>query len=276
MPGFFIYNGKMFAAGDTPISPDNRSFRFGDGLFETIRVRNASMPLWPQHSSRLFHDMATLKFEIPKLFTSEKLEEDIHRVLQKNEIRNARIRITVFRGDGGLYDMDNLQPNYIIQSWLLPEGPPPFNENGLQLGFFPAGQKSMDQFANIKSNNFLIYAMAALHAKEHNLNDALVLNSAGRIADAAIANLFWVKDDGIFTTALSEGPVNGIMRSKIIESVPVTEMVISPDELLLADEVFLTNAVRGIQWVAGIGETQGFDHAVSSRLYNEIILPIFS
>ena len=271
-----MHNGKLLPEGATPISPANRSFRFGDGLFETIRMSNGSLPLWSFHAHRLWKGMGLMKFELPKLFHPEKLEEDIQKTCHKNGLKNARIRLTVFRGDGGLYDPVNLHPNYIIETWPLTEAIPLLNSNGLQTGFYEEGRKSIDAYSNVKSNNFLPYAMAALYAKEQQWNDAIILNTFGRIADSTMANIFWVKDDEVFTCPLSEAPIAGTMRKRIMEQEKVVEMPCSKEELLQSDEVFFTNAVRGIQWVAGIADRRGLANRVSSRLYQEIIVPLFS
>ena len=276
MPGFFIHNGKLLPEGATPISPANRSFRYGDGLFETIRMSNGKIPLWDLHRRRLFEGLKTLRFDIPRLFTPSGLQEDIEKLCRKNGLTKARIRLSVFRSDGGLYDPENLHPNYIIESWPLTDAIPEFNINGLQIGIYEGGRKSADAFASLKSNNFLLYAMAALHAKEQHWNDAIVLNTEERIADSTIANVFWTKGDEVFTCPLAEGPINGVMRKWILQHTRVTEIPITVEGLLQADEVFLTNAIKGIQWVAGIGEKQGMPNRISGRLYHEIILPLFS
>lgn len=276
MPGFFVLNGKLLPEGATPISPANRSFRYGDGLFETIRMANGKIPLWDLHWRRLFDGLKTMKFDVPRLFKPAELEEVIYKVCRKNGLANARIRLTVFRGDGGLYDYANLHPQYSIETWSLPEALPLFNSNGLQVGIYEDGRKSADAFANLKSNNFLLYVMAALQAKEKQWNDALVLNTQDRVADSTIANVFWTKNDEVFTCPLSDGPVNGVMRNWIMKHVEVTEVCASVETIMQSHEIFLTNAVRGIQWVAGIGEHQDLGNAISTKFYHEIVKPLFS
>ena len=234
------------------------------------------MPLWDLHRRRLFGGLKTLSFDIPRLFTPSRLQEDIEKLCRKNELKNARIRLTAFRSDGGLYDPENLHPNYVIETWPLHEAVPQFNINGLQAGIYKGGRKSADALSSLKSNNFLLYVMAALHAKEQHWNDAFVLNTEGRIADSTIANVFWTKGDGVYTCPLSEAPVDGVMRKWIMQHTDVTEKPLAEDELMEADEVFLTNAVRGIQWVSGIGERQGLSNRISGSLFHDIIQPLFS
>jgi branched-chain amino acid aminotransferase len=166
----------------------------------------------------------------------------------------------VFRGNGGLYDPENHFPNYIIQTWPLVQADRLFNEKGLLIDIFPDGRKARDVFSNLKSNNYLVYAMAALYAKQRQLDDCLVLNSDGRVCDSTIANIFCIKNGIIYTTALSEGCVAGVMRRHVLEQVrqagyPVFEKEIDTGFLQDADEIFLTNALQGLRWVKQFRES---------------------
>lgn len=245
----------MLQANKAIISADNRSFRYGDGCFETMKMINGDIALSHYHFERLFSSSHLLKFKPESFFTHTYLTEQIKKLAEKNNHQKlARIRLTIFRGDGGLYDLDNLSPNYIIESFELHSEILKLNENGLTTSLFKDARKTCDNFSHIKSNNFLPYIMAAIWAKENKLNDAFVLNSFNRIADATIANIFIVKNGIIKTPALSEGCIAGVMRRHLIkciqqENIPFEETQIEPQELLEADEIFLTNAIRGIQWV---------------------------
>jgi branched-chain amino acid aminotransferase len=275
MPGFYISNGKFLTEQEAAIHPNNRSYRYGDGLFETIRVTKGSMPLWDLHAERLWKGLARLQFQLPKLFTPEMLHEKIISLCRKNRLEHARVRLTVNRGQGGILEPADPIPEYTIESWPLDQQPR-FNENGLTIGIFPEGRKAIDPFANLKSNNYLLYVMAALHARNHKWNDALVLNSEGRIADSSIANIFWVKQGEIFTPPLAEAPVNGVMRKHLLSEVKVTQVPMLPTEIEEASEIFLTNAVRGIQWVGSCGAKEFASNQMSLSLYNKIIRPLFS
>ena len=97
--------------------------------------------------------------------------------------------------------------------------------------------------------------MAARQAKQNKWNDALVLNTAGNIIESAIANIFWVKDGNIYTPPLAEGCVAGVMRRHLLQITPgIAEKPLTIDALSAADEVFLTNAIKGIRWVRYVGE----------------------
>lgn len=272
MPGgYFVHNGQLFREGKAVISPDNRSFRYGDGLFETMRVINGNIILKQLHFERLLSGMKLLQFDIPDFFTAAHLEADILSLCKKNRIEDAVIRLVVFRSDGGLYDLEDMRPNYIIQSIALQKmSLPRESEDGIVIDIYEEATKACNKFSAVKSNNFLPYLMAALHAKQKKLGDCLILNQYGRIADATIANVFTIKGDTIITPPLSEGCVAGVVRRFFIETLPsngfnVEEKPISVEDLQHADEVFLTNAVRGIRVVKKF-RNKNYTSAFTSRI----------
>ncbi|MES2776138.1 MAG: aminotransferase class IV [Bacteroidota bacterium] len=254
-------NGKLLNEKNALVSVNNRSFRYGDGCFETIKLVNGKISLPEFHLDRLFASLRLLQFEAPSFFTPPFIIQSISDLVERNKHQQlARVRLTIFRGNGGLYDPENHHPNYLIQSWPLKPENNNLNENGLVLGTYPNGFKAADAFANIKSNNFLLYAMAALYSKQQHWNDALVLNHRETFADATIANLFIISNKTIITPPLSDGPVNGTMRRYLLQQLPVLgytvkEQSISSELLNEADECFLTNAIYGMKWVKQHGDT---------------------
>jgi len=280
MASYFLnYNGKLYKDGELFISPNNRSFRYGDGCFETMKMVNGKIIHRDLHMERLFSSLETLQFDLPKLFTPATIEKQVAELAEKNKHNNlGRIRLMVFRGDGGLYDVDN-RPNYLIQSWEMGAANNSLNENGLDIGIYPDARKSCDMFSPIKNNNYLCYAMAALWAKKHNLNDALVLNAFGRVADASIANVFIVQDGIIKTPALTEGCVSGVTRRYLLqclrkEGMPVQETTIAAEDVLQAQEVFLTNAAYGIRWVKSCGASN-YTLQAAGLVYKNFIEPLY-
>ena len=272
MPGYFVHNGQLFREGKAVISPDNRSFRYGDGLFETMRVINGNILLKALHFERLLRGMKLLQFDIPEFFTAVQLEEDIVSLCKKNRIEDkAVVRLVVFRNDGGLYDLEDMRPNYIIQGMPLQQYPvAPTGDGGLVIDIYPDASKACNIFSEVKSNNFLLYVMGAMYARQNGLGDCLILNQYGRIADATIANVFWIKNGGIHTPPIEEGCVAGVTRRFLLQQLPaagytINEQPLTPDDLLSADEVFLTNAVRGIR---AVGKCR--NRSYSSSLTKEI------
>ena len=272
---YFNCNGKIFKEGSLVVGADNRGLRYGDGIFETIKMLNGKLVLEDEHFSRLWKGMVALQFDIPKHFTPEKLKEEIIILLKKNVHTSARIRLAVYRGDGGLYDAKNHTPNYIIQSWLLQEGNGMWNSNGLVAGIYKEVKKSCDIISNIKHNNYLPYVLAALKAKKEKWNDAIILNTHGRICDSTIANIFIIKNGIISTPALREGCVAGIMRKKIIKELAAThfelvEKEITLEELMNADEVFFTNSMYNMRWVQCIGDKE-YGTTITQKIYASIL-----
>ena len=272
----FNFNGKIFSEGISIVGADNRGLRYGDGLFETIKMTKGQLIQEDEHFARLWNGMKVLQFDIPKQFTPDKLHAEIAQLVKKNRHENAaRVRLNVFRGNGGLYDAKNYFPNYIIQSWALPEGNGEWNSNGLIAGVYEDVKKSCDILSNLKHNNYLPYILAALKAKKEKWNDAILLNTYGRICDTTIANIFLIQDGVINTPALSEGCVAGVMRKKIIQELikfqfKLTEKEISRDDLLNADEIFFTNSIYNLRWVQRIGNKE-FSNAISRKIYDTVI-----
>ncbi|MFM7709365.1 MAG: aminotransferase class IV [Ferruginibacter sp.] len=249
---YFIFNGKLERITSPVLSASTRGLRYGDGLFETIRYANDQLHLIHEHLHRLWCGMEAFQFDLPSLFTPETIIRDIELLLQKNRHRRARIRVTVFRGDGGLYDPVSHRPQVIIESWALPAYSNLAPQHGLWVGIYRDLRKSTDPINNFKHNNCLPYVLGARYAQTNRLNDALILNTNNQLCDSTIANLFLLKNNTLYTPALSEGCVAGVFRKTLIDCLrstdwAVVEKPISIDEALAADELFLTNAIRLIR-----------------------------
>ena len=272
---FVVINGAFLEKSKAGLSPDDHSYRYGDGLFETMRIVKGNILLEEYHFERLFSGLEILKFKSPALFTKQKISEQVKELCKKNSIEeSAKVRLSVSRGSGGLYDCDN-SLSYLIESWPVEQNNDTLNENGLIIDIFSDARKSIDKFSNLKSANYLPYVMAAIWAKENKLNDALILNQHGRICDSTIANVFWVKENSIFTPPLNEGCVAGVMRKKILElathnsDLRVLESILTEDILLQADEVFLTNAITGIRWVKEC-RNKDYQNTISSKIFTKL------
>jgi len=253
-----IVNGRLQEQDSLLVGADNRGLRYGDGLFETIKFAHGSLILADAHVMRLWAGMQAMKFDIPTLLTPDVLISDTLKLLKKNKLDYARVRWMMIRNNGGLFDPENLRPTYIIQAWPL-QPQQSLNVNGLHLCIYPEARKSTDAFANLKHNNYLPYLMGALHARSEKCNDALILNQQGRIADSCIANIFALIDGRWHTPALQEGCVAGVMRQFIIASMQelghdISESRIEPGMLQDASEVFLSNSIYNMRWVARIGD----------------------
>ena len=279
---FFNYNGKLFKDGESIIGPANRGLRYGDGLFETLKCLNGRLILSNEHFARLWKGMKTLQFEIPAHFTPDFLQNELLKLIEKNgHQKTARVRLTIIRGNGGLNDAINHFPNYLIETWPLQNGGgrekgSQLNSNGLVLGIYLEIKKSCDLLSNLKHNNYLPPVLAALHAKKEKWNDAILLNNNGRICESTIANIFIIKEGKVSTPALTEGCVAGVLRKEILRSSVNTnlqyeERLITVEDLMEADEIFLTNSINDIRWVKNIaGKT--YDNVITGQI-NAAFLP---
>jgi branched-chain amino acid aminotransferase len=257
-------NGRMVARDELVLPISNRGFKFGDGVFETMKVENGVLHLAPYHFDRLFTSLQLL--QIRTSFSAASLTENILQLCAANGCSGrARVRLAVFRtdtGDGG----------YCIEALELPEEKVLWNEVGWTIDVYPYARKAMDMFANLKSANYLPYVMADLYAKEKGLDEALVLNSQNLLCDASKANVFLVKEGEIRTPALHQGCVNGVMRRYVVEELKkkgyvVKQAALSQTDLEDADEMFLTNALQGIKWVRRFWNSD-YGHEQTKRIHD--------
>lgn len=276
---YICVNGKFVRADEPVWMADNKSYRYGDGFFETMKMYKGDIFLNEHHFERFFSTAGILHYHIPSLLKREELIKQIKHLCEKNNCSGlARIRLSAFRGNGGIYDGDDTL-QYLIECWPLIETANKLNENGLHIGIYTDARKSCDKLSNLKSANYLPYVMAAQYAKEKKWNNCIVLNAADRIADATIANVFIVKDERILTPPLSEGCVGGVMRKWLItslhhENIRVEENPLTINDLHNADEIFLTNAISGIKWVGQL-ENKTLTNIKAKEIYSRFIKPMY-
>ena len=262
---YIILNGKCVAADTARMPVDNAAFRYGFGLFETMLLRYGRLGYLAYHEERLFAGMKQLGIAIPAFLRPGYLPEQITKLAVKNGMDFARIRVQVFGGGGGIFGNREQKPGFVIECFPIGEAETELNANGLVLGISRGARKAADDVSNLKSCNAMVYAIAARHAKQNKWNDALVLNTAGNVIESAIANVFWIKEGIVYTPQLSEGCVAGVMRRYVLVKQPgIREEPLTQERLLEADEVFLTNAIKGVKWVGSIGDKYYNNHVVKT------------
>jgi branched-chain amino acid aminotransferase len=277
MSSVINFNGK-YLSDDTPIvGAGSRALRYGDGLFETIKIYHKHIVHEELHFSRLFEGLALLGFDLPKSMTRDALRESILQTAKKNNVEHgARVRLAFFRTDGGLYDPEHHRPNVLIQAWPLPPQCGTLNVNGLVTGVYKLARKSCDAFSNVKSASHLPYVMAAMYAKKMKWNDAFVLNAFNRVSDSSIANVFIIKQKKLFTPPLAEGCIAGVTRRFLLRELPqygfeIEEKPLSVADIENADECFLTNAISGIRWVKEFQDKQ-FTNGMTRELFDQFVV----
>lgn len=205
-------------------------------------VEKGKILLKELHFDRLKRGLNLLGIPSSKILLAKIEEEIIQATAKTKPAEFTRIKLTV-----------NNNASYHIEASQLDPGLRN-SEKGLVIDIYPGGRKIIDDFSNLKSTNYSLFINAAKWAKDNGLDDCLLLNSKGNICESSISNVFIVKEKQVFTPSLPEGCIEGVMRKWLISCLKtkghlVKQTAISPNELETADEIFLTNAIRGIRWV---------------------------
>ncbi|PCH68836.1 MAG: hypothetical protein COC06_08765 [Bacteroidales bacterium] len=258
-------NGKLYSKDELLFGAGNRAFRYGDSLFETIHANGTEIQFLPEHLNRLTRGMDCLGMIIPSGFR-EKIKKDIIFLINKNKaFAGTRIRLSVFRKDGGLYTPTDNSISYLIETSVLENAHYVLNRKGLIIGVFDDMRKSYNLVSQYKTGNSLPFILASNYRKSMNWDDCLLLNERGNIVESISSNLFLVKDGVLMTPSIENGGVSGIMRKQIIEIAANLNITVFDDcnlnheTILSADEIFLTNAISGIQWVVAYQQRRYFN-----------------
>ena len=246
------FNGKLISKQNASISLDNRGFKYGDAVFETIKVKNGKVHFVEDHYFRLMASTRMLRMEMAMHFTLEYFESEILKLSTALGLTDARVRFSVFRAAGGLYTpVSNLTDFLIEASELVVEVTPEYEVELFKDHYLYSGILS-----TVKTNNKIVNVVASIYKTENGYDNCLLMNEKKHLVEAINGNLFLVKGNAILTPALTEGCVKGVIRKKLLEIIKkdneyiIEETEISPFELQKADEVFITNAIVGIQPVS--------------------------
>ncbi len=244
-------NGEIVTSSEGQIPFNNRGTYYGDALFETIRCHNGKTLFFEAHYFRLMSSMRILRMEIPAEFTPEYLEQQVLNILQENELeKHARVRITVWRSHGGYYTPTAQSIEFAIEASEL-AGVFSFQDS-YEVELFKDHYLNTGLLSTLKTANKLPNILAGIYAKENGYDDMLLLNHNKMVVEAISGNLFLRKGNDIKTPPLIDGCLNGIMREQVISQIKrminytITEESITPFELQRADELFLTNTVKGV------------------------------
>ncbi|MGY8916211.1 MAG: aminotransferase class IV [Flavobacteriales bacterium] len=249
------FNGDILSQDTLFLNHENRGLKYGDALFETIRVVNGKIFFWEDHYLRLMASMRIMRMEIPMNFTMEYLEEQLLNTITSNSLENspARVRLSVFRNNGGYYLPETNDISYILEVGELDSPFYMIDHQDYVVELFKDFYLNPDMLSTLKSNNKAINVVGSIYAKENGYQNCLLLNNQKQVVEALNGNLFLVIGNTIKTPPKKDGCLNGIIRKKLIEIVgkletyALEEASISPFELQKADEMFITNAIVGIQ-----------------------------
>jgi branched-subunit amino acid aminotransferase/4-amino-4-deoxychorismate lyase len=272
---YLIHNDEFYAV-DTPIlQASNRAYKFGDGLFESMRMIDQKLQFADFHADRLIAGMKALKMEGFTLMDAYFLRQKTADLVKRNKWNgNVRFRLSIYRNGSGVYTPEINKVGYILEGIPLKSNKYELNTKGLIIDVFDEITKPINKLSNFKTANALLYVMAGLFKSQNLLDEAIILNQNGFLCESISANVFVVYKHQIYTPALSEGCVAGVMRTAIIElaktnDIDIIEAQINPEILKEAEEVFITNATQGIQWIMGYGRKRYFNE-VSKYLNDKL------
>lgn len=271
------FQGNLLAEEDQFLNNQNRGLRYGDALFETLRVVHGKIYFWEDHYFRLMASMRMLRMDIPMTWTMEYLEEEILKTLEASDLKAspARVRLTVFRGNGGYYLPKNNEAEFIIECSLLEQPFYVLDEQPYEMGLYKDFYLNADLLSTLKTANRMLNVVGSVFASENGYDNCFILNHEKHIVEALNANVFLVHGKTIRTAPLADGCLNGIIRKKILEMLKdsedfdVEETPISPFELQKADEIFLTNTIMGIRPVTKYRKAS-YGSDVASKLIGKL------
>jgi branched-chain amino acid aminotransferase len=262
---FINFNGSIISSDHQIFTVSNRGFRYGDGLFESMRYMNGQLKFPDLHIDRVLKGMKILKLENSFHLDSWFLREKVEELARRNKIGpDARFRLTVFRDSGGLYSPDSNKMAYVLECQSMDESQYTFNNKGLIIDVYDELTKSVNILSNLKTCNSLIYVLAGIFKNQYKLDEVMILNQHGFLCESISSNVFVVYDKKLYTPSLNEGCIGGVMRQVVMRlaienGIELIEAQVNPDILNEADEVFITNAAKGIQWVMGYNSKRYFN-----------------
>jgi len=280
---YISYNGKIILKEEFKADFNNRSFQYGDGLFETMHALGSGVQFFYEHMERLIGSMKLLKMEVPVRFSIDTLglQKEINKLLTKNKIfKGGRVRLTVFRKSGGFYSPETKEINYLIQTEHLKYDQYVLNTKGFNIDIFEEVQKPLNIFSGLKTTSSIFYVMAGIFKSDNKLDECLIINEKGNIAEGISANVFIVKEKNIYTPSLKSGCLNGVMRKKIIDIAKKEKLTVFDDvpiklaDIMTADELFFTNAITGIRWVLGFKQRRYYNK-VAKQLNQKLNESVF-
>jgi branched-chain amino acid aminotransferase len=247
------FNGTLVSQ-DANIVAQNRGFLYGDAVFETVKIVNSKILFLEDHYFRLMSSMRVIRMEIPMNFTMEYLEEQIAALVKNNGLESsARARITVYRNEGGYYLPQDNTVSFLIQATSLENTLYALDEKEYEVDLYKDFYVTKHLLSSIKTTNRLINVTGSIYASENGLDNCILLNDSKNVVEALQGNVFMLKGKVLITPPVSEGCLNGVMRKQILkiaqklEGIEVIEEIISPFDIQKADELFVTNVIKGIQ-----------------------------
>ncbi len=260
-------NGSLIPHSEAKVSAFDHGFLYGYGLFETMRAYNGKIFLLGRHLKRLFSSAKLLGLD--GALANIDLEQACIDVLEANDLKGARVRLTVTRGDAGVFSgtkQDSVASVLIAATSYTPL-PAEAYEKGYKALISSFRRDSGSLLSGLKSTAYLLSVLAKREAENAGLDEALLLTERGFIAEGSISNVFFVARGALVTPPVESGILPGITREAVLElaagsKIRAVEEDIMVKDLPHFDEAFLTNSVLEIMPLVAVrdkaGETVSF------------------
>jgi branched-chain amino acid aminotransferase len=242
-------NGQFVPEEQAVVSIFDRSYRYGDGLFEAVLVRHGKFFRWGQHMARLERSAQFLKIVPP--FSSAQLRDAAQRLIERNGVKDIVVRIQLSRGTGprGYAPSGEEKASVVMTLHPAPQRPIAALAWKLIVSSFRAAVN--DPLLNHKTCSRLLQVVAATEARERGADEALVLNTDSNVTEGSTSNVFWIDGGTVCTPPLGVGVLPGITRAVLIElcaalHIPTAERMSSAEQLLASEGVFLSFTSRGV------------------------------
>jgi aminodeoxychorismate lyase len=246
-------NGEFVPEDRAVVSVFDRSFRYGDGLFETLLAVNGKIFRWSQHWNRLHSSARFFKLPIP--CSADEILTAALELLRRNSLTNAVLRLQISRGSGPRGYAPTLEEIPVIV--MTAHAAPQRTAQPWTLTVCPLRVVTTDRLQGHKTANRMLQVMAGMHARERGADEALILTTDGHVTEGSTSNVFWIHRGVVYTPPLTFNVLPGVTSAAVSEvchefEIPRQEQSIKPEELLSCEGVFLTFTSRGVVEVASL------------------------
>jgi len=266
-----IHNGVLDYTQSPVFTAQNRGLLYGDAVFETLRYSQDHIHFWEDHYFRLMSAMRIFRMDIPMTFTPEFLEQECIRLIQAQSENSVawRIRLNVYRKDGGAYLPTTKNVGYFIEAKAI-DSEYYLSVENYKVELFNDYYLQKSMLSNLKSNNKALQVIASIFMQEQGFDNGILVNDEKEVVEFLNGNLFIVEDGKLRTPPITSGCLDGIMRKQIIRiakilDISCVEEPISPFDLQRVQELFMTNAIVGIQPVTSYRRTT-YNKSISLKL----------
>jgi branched-chain amino acid aminotransferase len=243
-------NGELVPRAEARISPFDRGFLYGDGLFETVRVVNGIPFRLGRHLERMNRSCAALGWG--RQLDSERLRAATEELIERNAVAVGYLRITASRGPlaGKLTDLEAASPTVLIDAHAM-DLPPLDSPPDYVLAGSPHRAEPASLLVRHKTLSYQAYLLALAEGRAKGADEVYFLNSCGHLTEGATVNLFFVRSGTVCTPDEGCGLLPGVTREAVMElceaqGIPLSTGEFTPEELMQAEEAFCTNSLRGV------------------------------